>query len=455
MRSNKDGAKLSRIMESRWLVPGRSRFICVMAALWLVTGCVTNPITGGRQLTLVGRSQLISMAREAAPSQLSADYGVADDSRANDYVSRIGRKLVATLTPADVVYHDMPFSFRVVNAVYVNAYAFPDGTIAITRGMLAELENEAQLAAVLGHEIAHVNAGHTAAAISRSLLYGALVSGTQAYMAHRGSEWSDLAGAAGQLGGAVVLANYSREQERQADRGGMNYMIRAGYDPQGMVELTGLLVRLNSSQPSLLQRLFASHPMSTERLQAVRQQARTHEFVHGAGGAINREVFLAETAAIRQQREAYQLFAKAESALAQQQHGATLQAATEGLKLAPGDTVGLLLLAQANQAGGKVAVAQELATRVAAERPGVARAHSLLAQYALQGRNYQTALQHLTAFEQRVPGDARTSFYRALAYEGAGEREQARRAYQRYLTQGAATPASRAYAIQRLEAIAQ
>ena len=122
-------------------------------------GCVTNPITGERQFNMVSQNALLAMSKQAVPEQFAADYGVLADRSLNAYVQRVGQRLLATLKPADMVYANMPFSFQVVNATYVNAYAFPGGSIAITRGMLLELENEAQLAAVLGHEIAlqHLN----------------------------------------------------------------------------------------------------------------------------------------------------------------------------------------------------------------------------------------------------------------------------------------------------------
>ena len=170
-----------------WSVLGRAGGLIVLGVgLVSPTGCVTNPITEKRR-SACGKSELISLSQQAVPSQFSSDYGVVSDAQLNAYVAQVGRRLVATLKPSDVVFPDMPFSFQVVNAVYVNAYAFPDGTIAITRGMLAELENEAQLAAVLGHEIAHVNCGHTASAMSKGTVYDALVSGTQGYLASRGS----------------------------------------------------------------------------------------------------------------------------------------------------------------------------------------------------------------------------------------------------------------------------
>ncbi len=418
--------------------------------LVLAWGCVTNPITGQSQFSIVGKSQLLSLAREAAPSQLSADYGVVNDPALNAYVAQVGRRLVATLKPSDMVYQDMPFSFQVVNAVYVNAYAFPDGTIAVTRGMMAEMESEAQLAAVLGHEIAHVNCGHTASAISKSTVYDALVSGAAGYLAGKGSSWADLAGKAGQLGSAVVLASYSREQERQADQGGMEYMVRAGYDPQGMVDLMQLLVRLGGANPSALEQMFSSHPMSGERLQAAQERIRA-QYAGANSGADGRAAYQSATAGLRKSKPAFQQFAKAEQSLAQKQYAAAQSAAEQGLRLAPNDYVGLMLVAQAAQQGGNTAAAKQAAALAARVKPDGARAQSVLAQCALQQKDYAGALAHLGAFERQVPGEARTAFYKGLAYEGMGQKTRASQAYQGYLRKAGTGSAEGRYAAQRLQ----
>ncbi len=419
----------------------------------LGAGCVTNPITGKQQFSIVGKGELLALSAEAVPSQLSSDYGVADDAKANAYVSQVGRKLLATLTPADVVYPDMPFSFQVVNAVYVNAYAFPDGTIAITRGMLAELENEAQLAAVLGHEIAHVNCGHTASAVSKSTLYGALISGTTGYLASKGSSWADLAGTAGQLGSAVVLASYSREQERQADEGGMLYMVRAGYDPQGMVDLQRLLVRISGANPSLLEQMFATHPMSSERLQTAAERART-VYAGRNKGALGEAAYVAATADIRKNKVALKQFATAETQIAQKAYAAAKTSVEKGLSLAPRDYVGLMLLARANQAGGDVAAAQQAAARALQANPRGARAQSMLAQCALQRKDYATALRHLDAFERQVPGVAATAFHKGMAYDGQGQKNKAVQSYRAYVARGGTATAEGRFAAQRLQQLA-
>ncbi len=429
--------------------------VCVAAGvtsvLALSLGCVTNPVSGQKQFNFMGSSQVVAAAREAIPGQFAADYGVVADAQLNAYVDRVGRSLVAKLTPADMVYRDMTFSFQVVNAVYINAYAFPDGTIAITRGMLVEMEDEAQLAAVLGHEIAHVNCGHTASAMSAGTVLDTVVSGTSRYLASSGSQWADLVGAAGQLGGAAYLARYSRSQEREADQGGMLYLVRAGYDPQGMVGLMNLLVRLSGSSPSALEQMFSSHPMSAERLQAA--QARVSGEYAGRNAGVNhRAAYLAATAGLRKNAAALKQFAAAEGQLAQGQYAAARVAAEQGLRQMPDDYAGLLILAQAKQKLGDAEGARLAAERAARVQPGAgARAQGLLAQSALQRKDYAAALTHLAAFERQVPGDAGTALCQGLVYEAQGQKQMAAQAYRRSASRGGTGSAAARQAQQRLQ----
>ena len=120
-------------------------------------GCATSPVTGQR--IVVGMSELMERAvdREQAPHQFSADLGAVQDASVNAYVGEVG----ARLRPA-LQRRDMPYSMRVVNANYVNAYTFPGGAMGITRGIMVALQDESELAALLGHELGHVNARHAA-----------------------------------------------------------------------------------------------------------------------------------------------------------------------------------------------------------------------------------------------------------------------------------------------------
>ena len=128
----------------------------------VITGCATNPVTGKRQLMIISEDQEIAVDKENSPHQFSTDYGALQDKTLNEYIDRAGKRIAArTHRP------DMPYSFRGVNATYINAYAFPGGSIACTRGILLALDNEAELAGLLGHELGHVNARHTGARMSK------------------------------------------------------------------------------------------------------------------------------------------------------------------------------------------------------------------------------------------------------------------------------------------------
>ncbi|MGD9105510.1 MAG: M48 family metalloprotease, partial [Desulfobacterales bacterium] len=126
-------------------------WISSMSAAGFMVGCAANPVTGKPQFMMVSEDQEIKIDKQNSPHQFSSDYGPLQDTALNNYINQTGKTLAArTHRP------HMPYSFRGVNATYVNAYAFPGGSIAATRGILLDLENEAQLAALLGHELGHV-----------------------------------------------------------------------------------------------------------------------------------------------------------------------------------------------------------------------------------------------------------------------------------------------------------
>jgi len=199
-----------------------------------------------------------------------------------------------------------------------------------------------------------------------------------------------------------------------------------------------------------LEQMFSSHPMSGERLQAAQERIRA-QYAGANSGADGRAAYQSATAGLRKSKPAFQQFAKAEQSLAQKQYAAAQSAAEQGLRLAPNDYVGLMLVAQAAQQGGNTAAAKQAAALAARVKPDGARAQSVLAQCALQQKDYAGALAHLGAFERQVPGEARTAFYKGLAYEGMGQKTRASQAYQGYLRKAGAGSAEGRYAAQRLQ----
>ena len=186
--------------------------------------CAVNPATGQRQFMLLSEDREIEMGREA-DVQVTEAYGLYPSEELQTFVRGMGEDLAARSERPQ-----LPWSFKVVDDPAVNAFALPGGFIFITRGILASLNSEAELAGVLGHEIGHVTARHSASQLSRRQLQqiglgvGAAVS-------------SDIASAAGVLSAGFQLLNlrYSRGDESQSDELGVRYMSRAGYDPNALV----------------------------------------------------------------------------------------------------------------------------------------------------------------------------------------------------------------------------
>ncbi|MCP3900564.1 MAG: M48 family metalloprotease, partial [Desulfobacteraceae bacterium] len=231
-----------------------------ISALPFLSGCAVNPVTGENQFMMVNKDQEINIDKSQSPHQFSADYGVCQNLRLNKYVSSVGKKL-----SANVHRLDMPYSFRCVNATYVNAYAFPGGSIAVTRGILLELDSEAELAALLGHELGHVNARHSAQQMSKGSLTSLLVGGLAMAAGTKSDSYGKIAQQLGMLSQGMLLSYYSRDNEREADSLGNQYMVNAGYSSKGFVGLMHMLNSMHKKKSSAASILFSTHPMSSER----------------------------------------------------------------------------------------------------------------------------------------------------------------------------------------------
>jgi len=218
----------------------------------------------------------------------------------------------------------LDYEFVVLNNSVPNAWALPGGKIAVNRGLLTELNNEAELAAVLGHEVVHAAARHGAQAMTRgTLLQGALAVGA---IASQDNDFADFIVGASQLGAQLISQRYGREAELQSDEYGIRYMIAAGYDPRAAISLQETFVRLSAGQnQGWLDGLFSSHPPSEERVDNSR--ALVNELLlELAGrdleiGALRYEQVMAF---VHENAEAYALFDEAERAIADNDLGIAL-----------------------------------------------------------------------------------------------------------------------------------
>jgi len=223
--------------------------------LLLFAACAVNPATGKRQLMLVSEGEEIQMGAQY-DSQVVLSIGEYTDPALQDYIADLGRKLAATSERPNLAW-----TFRVVDDPSVNAFAIPGGHVYITRGILAHMTNEAELATVMGHEIGHVTARHTAQQMTQQQLAGlGLAIGSIAS--------SRIAQYAGQASQAlqVLFLKFSRDDESQADQLGIRYSSRATYDSREMIQVMQMLDKIETESGGKLPEWLATHPAPANRI---------------------------------------------------------------------------------------------------------------------------------------------------------------------------------------------
>ncbi|MFZ2147337.1 MAG: M48 family metallopeptidase [Sedimentisphaerales bacterium] len=231
------------------------RLLILSLALCLSTGCAVNPITGEEELMFISENQDIEIGREYAPEIEKQLGGKIDNPSLQNYIDSVGQRIVRISHRPDWEYH-----FTAVEHKMVNAVALPGGHVFVTKGMLEKLTTEAQLAALLAHEIVHITARHSSAAISRQMGLSFVLFGLSA--AAGANIPQDAARAAG-LALQLIGLKYSRVQERQADVAGLDYMVVAGYNPYGAVELMQMLEDQDKVRPV---EFLSSHPSPENRI---------------------------------------------------------------------------------------------------------------------------------------------------------------------------------------------
>jgi predicted Zn-dependent protease len=236
--------------------------------LTLLSGCAINPATGEEEMMLFSPEKDVALGRKYAPQIEEALGGRIPDENLQNYVNHIGQRMARVCHRPDLSYY-----FAAVEGGGANAIAVPGGYVYITKGLLNELKSEAQLAAVLGHEVGHVVARDTMAAISRQIGMTAILVAAVASDAP-----PQVAGATSFISGVLTL-QYSREDEKDADLTGLSYMAQAGYDPNGMVETMNVLQELQTVRPI---EFFSTHPNPESRIAYLEEKiARRYAGISG------------------------------------------------------------------------------------------------------------------------------------------------------------------------------
>ena len=248
-------------------MPSRRILFAVLAALAPGLSCATNPATGQRQLSFMSEEKEIALGQEN-DAQVRQEMGSYDDRALQEYVSSVGMKLAQVSERPNLPWH-----FTVADVPAVNAFALPGGYIYITRGIMAFLDDESQLAGVLGHEIGHVTARHAASQYSKSTLSQVGLLATAIFAPGGGA----IAQAGGSGLGLLLLKN-SRDDEAQADGLGVRYASRAGWDPAGVPRMLTTLERIDEASDSKgIPNWLQTHPQPEDRVQRVQAAVRDAE----------------------------------------------------------------------------------------------------------------------------------------------------------------------------------
>ncbi len=244
----------------------------LLTSLLALAGCAVNPVTGDRDFALVSEDEEIKQGRRFHRT-IIAQYGVYDDPDLQAYVDDIGQRLAQTSHRSDLQFH-----FTVLDSAEINAFALPGGYVYITRGIMAYLDSEAELAGVLGHEIGHVTARHSVRQQGgqfASDLLGILIAATTG---------NDQLASASQTIGTGIVRGYGRDHELEADRLGAEYLHNIGHDPEVMLGVIGVLkdqevferaqAKREGREPNIYHGVFSTHPRNDERLKTVIRAAR-------------------------------------------------------------------------------------------------------------------------------------------------------------------------------------
>jgi predicted Zn-dependent protease len=225
-----------------------------LALTLLLLTCAKNPVTGKREISLVSSAQEEEIGREGHAA-IVEQFGMYDDPKTQEYVTGVGTKLARVSHLPDLEWH-----FTVLDDPVVNAFALPGGYIYITRGILAHLNSEAQLAGVLGHEIGHVTARHSAQRITQQQLAGLGLG-----LASIFSEGFRRYGGAAQTALGLVFLKYGRDDENQADELGIEYAVKAAYDPNEVPATYSMLKRVSDRAGQRLPGFLSTHPDPGDR----------------------------------------------------------------------------------------------------------------------------------------------------------------------------------------------
>ena len=387
-----------------------------------VYACAVNPVTGRSELALVSFSpeEEVALGAKAYGPAVQQQGGFYRDPALEEYVQSVGMRLARASHRPDLSYR-----YRVLNSSVPNAFALPGGFIVINRGLLVGLKSEAELAAVLGHETGHVTAKHSLAGYQRALAANVLLTGISVAAGGKAGVM-ELSG----ITASLISNGFSREQEREADWLGIDYMVKAGYNPEGAVKLQEYFYSEleGGRNPMFVEGLFRTHPFSKERLTNARARVadRYPNTVRNPNYTFNETIFLQKTARLREVQKAYDLADEGDKMLTEKRYGEALAKYEAAAAREPGQapfpaSIGRVHLVRKEYAAAETALRRAMRLDDEFFEP-----HLLLGALHYQKNEPRQAIPELTRSMDLLPTKQGAAML-SKSYEAIGDRENAKK----------------------------
>jgi predicted Zn-dependent protease len=398
-----------------------SLFTFTVLAL-VVYACAVNPVTGRSELALVSftEAEEVKLGAQAYTPAVQQQGGFYRDRGLEAYVQGVGMRLARVSHRPNLNYR-----YRVLNSSVPNAFALPGGFIVINRGLLVGLKSEAEMAAVLGHETGHVTAKHSLAGYQRALATNVLLAGISVGLGSRAGVM-ELSG----ITASLVNNGFSREQEREADWLGIDYMVKAGYNPEGAVRLQEYFFSEleGGRNPMFLEGILRTHPVSKERLANARAYIakRYPNTVRNPNFTFNETIFLQKTTNLRKVQKAYDLADEGDKLLKKERYGEALAKYKSAAAKEPDQAPFHSSIGRVHLIRKEYAAAESSLRRASRLDDEFFEPHLLLGAVRYQKKEYRSAIPELSRSMDLLPTKKAATML-SKSYEAIGDRENAKK----------------------------
>lgn len=378
-------------------------FVLWFFIILVVSSCTTSN-SNKPFFTLISEEKEIELGKLYTPSSIDEFEGLYPEEEIQNYINNVGLKI------AKLAERKVPYKFYVVNSAIINAFALPGGPIVITRGLLLQLDNEAQLTGVLAHELGHINARHHVKFLEKQLALGMLLQIGSLIVPQ------DLTGEIllqlGQISASLLTLKFSRDQEREADKYGFLYTFEAGYSPQGMIEVFEKFKSMEKTRPP---EWLSTHPLPESRIRETKEYIATFK----PTGVLIKDTqrFQEIRTLLLKTKESYDYAEKGKEAYKDKNIAEAKNLFEKALELYPKNTIALVYLAKIEMDEGNLNKAEEYAKSSLKHNPDFFTANILSGIINFKLKNFETALNLFEKSKNLIPFNGISYYYAGRIYE--------------------------------------